>query len=122
MGRDTWRYRAEEREREQKKQLNPVWRGVGCVLVIALAVGGYFFGEWFLRQNQSRDWISIPSELIRLPGAPWLPDGFVFKLGVAILFFIITFGLLNIFYAIFFPIRLSEVDSPPLKPRGNKRR
>jgi hypothetical protein len=40
MGRDTWRFAQHEREREAKRRLNPVWRGVGCVLLAALAVAG----------------------------------------------------------------------------------
>ncbi len=122
MGRDTWRYRAEEVERAQKKELHPMWRAVGCFVIVLLALGGYLFASWFLVQNEINGWLPIPSEVIRLPFAPWLPEGLIFKLVTTFLFMIIGYGILSIFYSIFFPLERGEYDSPPLRRRGGRRR
>jgi hypothetical protein len=121
MGRDTWRYRAREKEREKAKRLNPMWRAIGCVVILALAGGGYLFAEWFLNQNAANHWIPIPAEFIRLSFAPSLPDGIVIKLMFAIIFMIIAYGVLSVIYAILFPIVPGETDHPPLKPRPRRR-
>ena len=75
MGRDTWRYAQHEREREAKRRMNPIWRGVGCVLLVALAVAGFLGAGWFLRENAARNLVYLPPELTRVPYLTFLPDG-----------------------------------------------
>ena len=122
MGRDTWRHQMEDKERAKRKEIRPIWRGIGCFLVVVLSVGGYFFGDWFLKQNEANDWFNLPDILISIPGLPWLPSGFLLNILIAIVFMIISFGLLNIVYAILFPIQPGKYDSPPLKPGSRKGR
>ncbi len=64
MGRDTWRFAQHEREREAKRRMNPIWRGIGCVLLAALAIAGYLAAGWFLQQNAAQSWVYLPPELI----------------------------------------------------------
>jgi hypothetical protein len=116
MGRDTWRHRMQDKEREKKKEINPIWRGIGCVLIVVLTGGGYLFADWFLHQNEVNDWFALPQTLIDISFLPWLPSGLILKLAVAMVFFIISFGLINLVYAILFPIQPGKYDSPPLKP------
>jgi hypothetical protein len=122
MGRDTWRHQMHDKEREKRKELNPIWRGVGCMLMVVLSVGGYFIADWFLYQNDLNNWFSLPEMLIDIPFLPWLPSGILLKLAVAIVFLIISYGLINVVYAILFPIRPGEYDSPPLSPRPRRKR
>jgi multisubunit Na+/H+ antiporter MnhB subunit len=116
MGRDTWRHQMHDKEREKRKEINPVWRGIGCALMVVLSVGGYFFADWFLYMNETNDWFSLPQGLIDIPGLPWLPSGILIKLAVALVFLIVSFGLINLVYAVLFPIQPGKYDSPPLKP------
>jgi hypothetical protein len=116
MGRDTWRHQMEDKEREKRKELNPIWRGIGCFLMVILSVGGYFFADWILYQNETKDWFSLPQGLIDIPFLPWLPSGILLKLAVAVVFLIISYGLINLVYAVLFPVQLGKYDSPPLKP------
>jgi hypothetical protein len=122
MGRDTWRHQMHDKEREKKKEINPVWRGIGCVIIVLLSVGGYIFGDWFLHQNETNHWLRLPEVLVAIPGLPWLPSGFLLKLAVAIVFMIVSFGLINFVYAILFPIQPGKYDSPPLKPSPRRKR
>jgi hypothetical protein len=64
MGRDSWRVRQSDAVREQKRRMNPVWRGVGCFLIVALAVGGYLFSSWFLTQNYLNQWVYLPPQIV----------------------------------------------------------
>jgi hypothetical protein len=115
MGRDTWRYAQHEREREAKRRVNPIWRGVGCVLLVALAVAGYLAAGWFLRENAAQGWVYLPPELINIPGLTFLPSGIVLQLFIACVFMLFGYGLLAIVYAIAFPIKRGETDAPPVK-------
>ncbi|HSR47808.1 MAG TPA: hypothetical protein VLL77_07440 [Anaerolineales bacterium] len=120
MGRDSWRARQHEIEREKKKRINPIWRGVGCLLMVILAMGGYLFSNWFIVQNDYYQWLYLPQEVVRPSFAPWLPPGILINLSVAVLFLIFTYLTISIVYAIAFPIKPGEYDLPT--PRRERRR
>jgi hypothetical protein len=122
MGRDTWRYRQHEKERAAQKRTHPIWRGVGCLVILALTVGGYFLAEWFLTENARQGWIPIPTGLVVVPFAPWLPAGLVLKALVAIVFMVLSYGIVSVLYSVLFPIRPGEYDVPPLKRRPRRRK
>jgi len=122
MGRDTWRYRKHERERDAQRQMNPIWRGVGCVLLVILAVTGYLTAGWFLRENSAQAWVYLPPELTNIPYLTFLPSGMVLQLAIALLFMLFGYGVLAIVYALAFPIEPGETDSPPLKRTGPQKK
>jgi hypothetical protein len=110
-----------EETRRKKKRGNPIWRGVGCMVMVAVTLGGYLFSGWFLSANAQAGWIQIPAEVIRPAFAPWLPSYLIVKLIVAFLFMMLSYGIVTTIYAIVFPIELGETDSPPLKRAGPPR-
>jgi hypothetical protein len=122
MGRDTWRYVQHEKEREAKRRMNPIWRGVGCVLLSALALAGYFGAGWFLRENAAQSWVYLPPELINIPRLTFLPAGIVLQLFIAGLLMLFGYGVLAVFYAIAFPIKPGETDAPPVKRKESIKR
>jgi hypothetical protein len=123
MGRDSWRFRMQEEERLKRKRMNPIWRGVGCFLMVMLTLAGYLFSNWFLVQNAVNNWIFLPAEIIRPSFLPaWIPPGAMVSAIVAFLFLIFSYGLVSTFYAIVFPAKLGETDSPPLRRSGPRRR
>ena len=123
MGRSNWQYRVHEREREQRKTLNPIWRGVGCILIVVLAGLGYGLAHWFYTQNQVENWIYLPPELIWPSFAPFLGDGMLFKLIFAGLAIMLGYTIVSFIYAVAFPIEPGELDMPaPKRTRRTKRR
>ena len=76
MGHRSYLFRDKADERAKRRQLHPVWRGVGCLLLMVLAVVGYFSAGWFLTQNQINGWLYLPPELY-YPGflSQYLPPG-----------------------------------------------
>jgi hypothetical protein len=118
MGRSTYRYRQLDEEREKRKRLNPVWRGVGCLSLVAFAVGGYAFGGWFLNANAQTNWIYLPPAAMQ--PALWIPYGLVPRLVLAFLFTLLGFGVISVAYAILFPIQPGDTDAPALKRRRQK--
>ncbi len=122
MGQRRYQFRDQEVAREREKELNPIWRGVGCIMLILMAVGGYGFGSWFLQANETNNWIYLPPILFNPPGFPsFLPSGLLVRLGVGLLFVMVGYGILSIFYAFFFPIQPGEFDVPTPKRRKQTR-
>lgn len=131
MGRDSWRSRQTDIEREKKKRIHPIWRGVGCLMISVLAIGGYLFSQWFLVNNIAYGWIYLPPEVIApspaaLPlwlrglAAPLFRPGVMVSLIVGVLFLVFAILIVNIGYAVAFPVKPGEYDVPPLKRQRRK--
>ncbi len=126
MGRrSSWQFQQHERERKAAKKMNPVWRGVGCLLTVAIGALGILFANWFLIQNVTKRWIYLPPEVIN-PNVrgigSLLADGNLVRFVVALTFLLFAFAFVNFLYAIFFPVKPGEYDLPTPKPRRKKRR
>jgi hypothetical protein len=91
-------------------------------MIIVLGTAGYFFSGWFLRANAQNNWIYLPPEILRPDFAPSLPPGVLVQIVVALLFMIFSYGVLSVFYALFFPVQPGEHDVPQLYRRRKKRR
>lgn len=118
MGRDSYRFRALDKQREESRRLNPIWRGVGCITLVVFAAAGYFFAQWFLRANAINTWLYIPREAYNPDFPNWLNflepisrNGALIKFVVALLFVILSYGVMNFLYAIGFPWRPSATDA-----------
>ncbi len=112
MGRDTYSFRALDKERYKRNMLDPKWRGVGLILVAIFATAGYYFAEWFLRANAEHGWIYIPRAALYPTFAPFLGGGLLIKIIVAFLFTLLSYTILSVIYAMTFPIRPGETDAP----------
>lgn len=126
MGRrGSWQFRQHERKRRAAKKMNPVWRGVGCLLIVAIGALGYLFANWFLVQNVINRWIYFPPELInpdvRVIG-DLLAGGNLIRFVVALTFLLFAFAFMNFFYAIIFPVKPGELDLPTPKRKRKPRR
>jgi hypothetical protein len=124
MGRrETWQFADEHDRRLKNRQVQPIWRGVGCIMVVALSIVGYFFASWFLQANAANNWIYIPTVLLYPPYTflSFLNGGVIVKLIVAVFFLLFSYAIINFAFAILFPIQPGELDAPPLK-RGRKRK
>ena len=126
MGRDSWRARQHDMEREKRRRIHPAWRGVGCLLMAVLAIGGFLFARWFLVNDAYYGWIYLPPEIVapsvtslplwlRGAAAPLFQPGVLVSLVVGFLFLVFSFLLVNIAYAMAFPEKPGEFDVPPLR-------
>ena len=105
-----------------KKQLNPLWRGIGCIMLVGFVLGGYFFAGWFLKANAQNGWVFIPGELsgpgwIALPAALKLGAGIdlswmYVKLAVTFFFAIAGLTISTVVYGIINPLKPGEFDVP----------
>lgn len=116
-----WQDRQEYETEAAERTLHPVWRGIGCLLVIFLGLAGYLFSGWFLTANAQNHWIFLPPEVIDPSFTPFLPPGAFVQIVVALLFMLFSYGILSVFYALLFPIQPGEMDSPQLYRRKKRR-
>ncbi len=126
MGRrSSWQFQQHEKERKEAHRMNPVWRGVGCLLVVVIGVVGFLFANWFLVQNSINGWIFFPREVIN-PNIPVVGDllagGNLIRIVVALTFLLFAFAFMNFFYAIFFPVKAGEYDVQTPKRLRKRRR
>ena len=132
MGFSSQQYR---RQKEQKPwKINPVWRGIGCVLILLVPLMAWFASNLFLQSNEK---MVLPWELTKVVAIPFtkiseidqviLPinryfasTGFVYgQMFFTIIFSVIGFGALAFLYAILYrvagPPRYGPFDVPPNK-------
>jgi hypothetical protein len=123
------------RPREQRPwKINPVWRGIGCVLLLLIPIMSWFGSSLFLQTNQK---VNLPRELTRVIVIPFThvaeidrvilqinhyfnATGFVFgQIFFTIIFSFIGFGVMALLYAILYqvagPPRYGPFDVPPDK-------
>jgi len=127
MGRDTYRYRQLDKEREERNRIPPLWRGLGCLVLSIVMLLGYVFGGWFLRANATNGWIYLPRQALApdLPNflnflEPALDQGALVRLVVGFLFMLLAYGVLSVAYAIAFPIKPRDIDAPLVRKRRRK--
>jgi hypothetical protein len=65
------RYRA---KKERPWKVHPVWRGIGCILIILLPIMAYAGAWMFTRENFKNHWLPLNEDLttqIELPVINW---------------------------------------------------
>ena len=127
MGRDTYRYRQLDKEREDRNRIPPMLRGLGCLIISLFMLMGYWFTGWFLQANLTNEWVYIPRSALApdLPTflnflEPMIDQGVLVRLVVGVLFMLAAYGVLAIVYAVGFPIKPREIDAP--RPRKRRRK
>lgn len=124
-----------QRERQQKPwKINPIWRGIGCVLLLIVPIMSWYATSLFLQSNKK---VVLPWELTRIVAIPYtrvaeidnviLPINryfdatkFVFgQIFFTIIFSFIGFGAMAFLYALLYrvagPPRYGPFDVPPNK-------
>jgi hypothetical protein len=107
-------------ETKRPWKIHPVWRGIGCLLLILLPLMAYGIAVLIVDANKINRWIPFPPELTGPAEFPYLYA----NLGVAVLVFMILFGLFTIIYFLIYrmfgPPTYGPMDAPP--PRGRNRK
>jgi ABC-type branched-subunit amino acid transport system permease subunit len=56
-------YRSAEDEKKSKNNIHPIWRGIGCILLVVIPVISYFTADYLVNNAKSISWMIIPQEL-----------------------------------------------------------
>lgn len=127
-------------EEKRPTGLNPVWRGIGCLMAIVLPTVSYFSSLELVKVGLDKGW-PIPRGLlgfVEFPAWVWkyhvttnilnpiasYPN-FYAILVFTIVILILLSGIFSVLYAFIYrlvgPPQYSEVDAPPLKGRNIKK-
>ena len=97
--------------------VHPVWRGIGCFLLILLPIVSFAGAKLLVQTNNRQRWVQIPTELGGSFIVPVVGRVMFADLAVTVILIVIGFALLTAAYAVFYRIlgisRYGPLDSPP---------
>jgi hypothetical protein len=103
-------------KKERRWRIHPIWRGIGCFMLVIIPVVSYAAAYIVARANYQIGWVKIPNELrgwVDLSPvfrfAPWLAEiispsmrFYYLDLALTVTFIVVAFGLLTLFYGILY--------------------
>lgn len=120
-------YQQYRRPQLQKQQgVHPIWRGIGCFLMILIPIMSYAGAELLIEQNNSAHWVAVPAELARTVPVPQLGNvpHLYATVVVMIMLMVLGFGVLTVIFAFFWsavgPSKYGPLDARPLR-RSDRR-
>lgn len=115
--------------RDHPYEIHPIWRGIGCLLIIIIPIVAYAGAYVLVALNLQNAWFNMPRDLAKTEYLPVIniPVEHLYgNLLVGAVLTILGFGLLMIFYAIISnlmgPPRYGPTDAPPIRRHPNKRK
>jgi hypothetical protein len=110
-------------------QVHPIWRGIGCVMMLVIPIMAYAGAVLLVGMNLERGWIPMSSDLLRIRTLPVVglevPRLYANLLAAGALVFI-GYGIMMFFYALLYravePRKGKILEAPPMHPSDRKRR
>jgi hypothetical protein len=122
------KYSARSRMPERPWKIHPIWRGIGCLMMIIIPIVAYAGAVILVNMNAEKGWLPAPKDLMQPVTIPVFGsvDNFYAVLIVTFLLAIIGFGLVTIVYSIIYsalgPPRLGPLDAPPVRTSPSKKK
>jgi hypothetical protein len=99
-----------------KREVHPIWRGIGLFLAIITPAMAYAATLLLLEQNKVQGWIVVPKDvLVTFGNDPLLAVKVALTLFLAILIYGIISMISFILYSAFAPPKLGPYDAPPIR-------
>ena len=103
-----------------EKQVHPVWRGIGFLLIVITPIMGYAVAQLLVAANKAQRWVSIPPELIAEGKNPDLYVLIMITIVVSLMIYLILSLFTFLVLSIFSPPRYGPQDVPPISYRGKR--
>ena len=122
MGRSNYTFRDTNIGKE--KGINPIWRGIGFLILVGLTVGAFWLASTLLEMHWRQPFPWVPFPIPRnfvVTFHPALPDvsgKLMLQLGTALIIDLLGFAVMVIVYSIINPIRPGKTDAPQPRRRG----
>ena len=122
------KYSARSRMSGRPWKIHPIWRGIGCLMLIVIPIMAYAGAVMLVQANAEQGWLPMPRDLLQTVTLPVLGN---FKQFYAIaivwvLLMIIGFGVITLVYSIIYsalgPPRLGPLDAPPVRTSPAKKK
>jgi hypothetical protein len=127
-------YGSTQKTNQKSWAIHPVWRGIGCILMVIIPFMSYAAAVILLDENRKRGWFDIPAEIRAIPVPDfisrtlpaWVASDFYAKILMAVFLALVIFGLLTVFYSFAYRLgggyRLSPMDAPPIRRKTKRSR
>jgi amino acid permease len=108
---------------ERPWTIHPIWRGIGCLLMLLIPIMAYAGAILLVQANAEQGWVPMPAELIQTVTLPYFGkvEHLAANLIVAVLLSFVGFALLSFIYSIFYrlinPDPLGPLDAKPVRSR-----
>ncbi len=106
--------------------VHPIWRGIGCLLMLIIPVISYAGAMVLLQANRQKGWIRVPAELaVPLDLRLFVLPITIIELLVTILFLLALVLIVMIVYSLTYrvagPPRYGPTDAPPPRKSAPRR-
>ncbi|MFQ5616608.1 MAG: hypothetical protein ACE5GO_09155 [Anaerolineales bacterium] len=115
-------------ESEEKWEIHPVWRGIGCMFFFLIPVIGFMSAVLLVQEGIPQQWIPLTPDLanrVTWPVFGTFPLYYTLEITAAVAFILYAFFvvLYAAIYRVIGPPKYGPQDAPPIKKkRGSKKR
>lgn len=120
-------YNPQSYKAASREGVHPVWRGIGCVLMILIPIMAFAGAVLLVQANLEQKWLPTPYELAQPVLLPYFGRvNYLYAyLLVAVILSLIGFALLSVVYALVYnligPSQYGPVDSLPVRHQKRRR-
>lgn len=120
-------YNPQSYQADRQEGVHPIWRGIGCVLMILIPILAYAGAVMLVQANLEQRWLPTPYALAQPVTLPYFGQvNYLYAyLLVAVVLSLIGFALLSLLYALVYsmigPSQYGPVDSPPIRRQKRRR-
>jgi hypothetical protein len=97
--------------------VHPVWRGIGCFLIILVPVIAFAAARMLVQANSQQRWVEVPVELSGFFVVPSIGRVFYADIALTAILIVIGFAVITIAYSVIYRFigipRYGPLDSPP---------
>ena len=118
-----YRFASEQQVKERPYKVHPIWRGIGCVLMILIPLMSFAGASMLYDANLENRWF------YPIPPIKYVPNNsvdLVWTLGLTLIISILGFVLFFVIYSFIYrfagPSKYGPLDAPPVRPRRKSRR
>ena len=118
-----YRYTSERSVKERPYKVHPIWRGIGCVLMVLIPLMSYAGAVMLYDANLQNRWF------YPIPPIKYVPNNsvdLVWELGLTLIISILGFVLFFVIYSFVYrfagPSKYSPLDAPPVRRRRKQSR
>jgi len=114
-------------EKNQDQKLHPIWRGIGCLMMILIPMMAYAAADLFMQAAPGWGLFPYTAEIygdwnLKYFTLPVSMGTVIFTIFFAVLGFLLFSFVYAIVYRVTGPPRYGPTDSPPLRQQKKKRR
>ncbi len=117
-----------QKQEEQPEGIHPIWRGIGCIMLILMPVMAYAGAVELVNANFANGWVPMPAEFAKAVDIPFLGTvRYLYAyIAMGLILLMIGYGILTILYSILYsaigPPKYGPTDAPPPRRTRSRRR